>query len=320
MERYENEVDIERLSNVVAEIMRETAAMTDRGEPNERSGSLDPDAFGMAVLTRQGHCQVAGACDEAFPIQSISKVFSLTLALEALGNDVWKRVGREPSGDPYNSIIDLERHKGIPRNPFINSGALVVVDMLLDGAEGDGVPEPVRERLVQLTGEPSLPLDEVVLASEARGYANRALANLAKNFGNLRHSVDRVMAVYTRQCAVRLSCRQLARAGSYLTLDRIDARDDLGAREVRRVRRISSLMLTCGQYDGSGDFAFRVGMPAKSGVSGAILAIVPNTASVAIWSPGLDENGNSLVGTRALEILSERMGWSVFGASRIHET
>src|SRR5690606_14457976 len=144
------------------------------------------------------------------------------------------------------------------------------------------------------------------------GFANRAMANLAKSFGNLNHDVEDVMRAYVRQCATMLSCRQLARAGDYLMLDRADEAVDV--EQARRARRVSALMLTCGQYDGSGDFAFRVGLPAKSGVGGGILAVVPNLATIAVWSPGLDENGNSLLGTQALETLAERMDWSVFGS------
>jgi glutaminase len=312
-----HDVDHERLAEVIADIMSETRGIRERGEA--KSPDADLDAFGIAVLTQDGELHADGDADELFPIQSISKVFSLTLALELHSNAVWKRVGREPSGDPYNSIVDLERHEGIPRNPLINAGALVVVDMLLEGVSGEdssdfSPPEFVRRRLEDVLGA-KLSLDDEIVRSEEKGYINRALANLAKSFGNLEHEVDAVMSEYVRQCAIRLSCRQLAQAGRYLMLEQMG--DDLTAREVRRARRLNAVMLTCGHYDGSGDFAFRVGLPSKSGVAGAILAVAPNTASIAVWSPGLDENGNSLVGTHALEMLSEKMGWSIFGASGV---
>ncbi|HSP23863.1 MAG TPA: glutaminase A [Saliniramus sp.] len=307
-----HDIDHERLAEAIQDITTKTRGMTVRGEA--KLPDADLGAFGIAVLTRDGRMLAEGDADALFPIQSISKVFSLTLALEKHSNDVWKRVGREPSGDPYNSITDLERHEGIPRNPLINAGALVVVDMLLEGVPGDEPPEFVRRRLEEML-ETELSVSDEVVRSEEKGYVNRALANLAKSFGNLAHEVDPVMAEYVRQCAIELSCRQLARAGRYLMLEQ--TRDDLTAREVRRARRLNALMLTCGHYDGSGDFAFRVGLPSKSGVAGAILAIAPNIASIAVWSPGLDENGNSLIGTQALEMLSEKMGWSIFGASGV---
>jgi glutaminase len=312
--------DPERLASLVDEIVEEMIAIPEWGEASgylPELAEVDVRQFGMAVLTCDGDMAAGGAADEPFTLQSISKVFSLTLALEAFGDDVWERVGREPSGDPYNSIVDLERHRGHPRNPFINAGALVVVDMLLERRRGDAAPDFVRERLVELVGEDGLGVDEKVLQSEeSASFTNRALANLAKSFGNLRHEVDEVIAAYVRQCAIALTCRQLARAGRYLMLERVDPDAGVALDDVRRARRVASLMLTCGQYDGSGDFAFRVGLPAKSGVSGGILAVVPNIASVAVWAPGLDPNGNSLLGTLALERLAERMDWSVFGATK----
>ncbi|WP_185982683.1 glutaminase [Aureimonas mangrovi] len=303
------------LKSVLKEIVEETGKVA---EPGKATGNIpllskaDTKKFGIAVITREGEVAVAGDADEAFSLQSISKVFSLTLALEDQGTKVWERVGREPSGDPFNSIIDLERHKGFPRNPFINAGALVIVDMLLDGGNGKD-KDRVCELLKRLTGEDTIAVDEEVANSEeSSGFTNRALANFAKSFDNLNNEVDDVIHAYVRQCSLALSCRQLAKAGRYLMLEGVDPETGVGLSEPSRALRINSLMMTCGQYDGSGEFAFRVGLPAKSGIGGGILAIAPNVASIGVWSPGLDHNGNSLLGTLALERLSERMGWSVF--------
>ncbi|MCC5978066.1 MAG: glutaminase A [Salinarimonas sp.] len=291
----------------------------ERGRVRDGDDDSRLGAFGIAVHTADGTLVKAGDHGERFPIQSISKVFSLTLALERAGEDLWQRVGREPSGDPYNSIIDLERHHGIPRNPFINAGALVVIDVLLASESADErVPEPVRARIAALLGiedEAQWPdRNAEILDSFATGHVNRALAHLTQSYGNLHHPIDRIIDTYVHQCAVRLNCGELARAGRYLMQERLgDATDS--EQDVRMARRINALMLTCGQYDGSGEFAYRVGLPAKSGVSGGILAIVPNHASIAVWSPGLDESGNSALGTRALACLAEEMDWSVFGAS-----
>ncbi|MCO6390567.1 glutaminase [Aliihoeflea aestuarii] len=314
------DIDHERLKKVVEGIAVEIRKATEWGKAADyipELAKIDTKQFGIAVLTRDGQTIAGGDADTQFSIQSISKVFALAIALKAKGEKVWKRVGKEPSGDPYNSIIDLERHKGFPRNPFINPGALVVVDMLLEDRERDDLPDTVRDFIGDMIGDHAIGIDEDVVKSEhISGFTNKALANLAKSFGNLNHEVDDVMHVYVRQCAVALSCRQLAAAGRFLMLDREDIDDKVSKADAERARRINAVMLTCGQYDGSGDFAYRVGLPAKSGVGGGILAVVPNTATVAVWSPGLDDNGNSLLGTLALERLSQRMDWSIFGAVR----
>jgi len=297
--------------------------IADNAAEIERSGDAkDPDAepgpLGMAVALKDGGADddvlAAGASDVAFPIQSISKVFALSLALDALGDDLFQRVGREPSGDPFNSIVELERTDGIPRNPFINAGALVVSDAVLDARGEDATVRFVRER----SGEDAT-LDEEVLASEVEGGdLNRAILSFERHHGNLRRPVDAVLKSYVRQCAVRLDCRGLARAGLYLSDARRPADGDptdenrAAHRVARDRRRVLSLMTTCGHYDGSGDFAMRVGLPAKSGVGGGILAVVPGLGAVAAWSPNLDQHGNSLQAVRALEMLCHRMDWSLF--------
>ncbi|MEO3386977.1 glutaminase [Mesorhizobium sp. CAU 1741] len=313
MARQIGKVDKKKLEEVVAELVERIGIIEGFGRAAHHIDALaeiETDRFGIAVTTVDGTMVTGGEAEEPFPIQSISKVFALTLALRAFGDDVWKRVGREPSGDPFNSVVDLERHKGIPRNPFINPGAIVIVDMLLDIAKNAETPRTVRDLLAAEIGE-EVSVDRAVYDKESSaGFTNRAMANLCKSFDNLNHDVEAVMKPYVSQCAVALSCRQLALAGRYLMNGAGKTDQEPGD---LLARRINAMMLTCGQYDGSGDFAFRVGLPAKSGVGGGILAIAPDVASIAVWSPTLDENGNSLLGTLALEQLSERMGWSVFG-------
>ena len=311
-------MNTDQIEEIARAIIRDAAAKARPGTPTSKVPALadiDPDQLGMAILTRDGDLVSAGDAEKPFSIQSISKVFSLELALEAYGRDLWKRVGREPSGDPYNSIVDLERHEGIPRNPFVNAGALVVVDALLDLLSADEEVRAVIDFVSGLLdGEDFAINEEVARSDEEAGHMNRALISVAKHFGNIHNPVERVMDAYVHQCAIELSCLQLARVGRFLMLDGPDAASCRSGADARRARRIQSLMMTCGQYDGSGDFAYRVGLPAKSGVGGGILAIVPNTASIAVWSPGLDDSGNSLLGTLALEMLTDRIEWSVFGA------
>jgi glutaminase len=318
MAKKARKVDLDHLERVVEEIVRRMDVIEDFGKAADHVGGLgeiETDRFGIAVATVDGDLVLGGNAEVPFPIQSISKVFALTLALRAFGDAVWKRVGREPSGDPFNSIVDLERHKGIPRNPFINPGALVVCDIVLGRAKDHGGHADVRAFLEHHVGERKLGRRDEIVTEDGKGagFQNRAMANLAKAFDNLHHDVEAVMKLYAEQCAIELSCRQLALAGRYLMHDGVDGTAEDPDADARLSRRVNALMMTCGQYDGSGEFAYRVGLPAKSGVGGGILAIAPDTASVAVWSPTLDENGNSLLGTLALEQLATRMGWSVFG-------
>ncbi|MEZ5655802.1 MAG: glutaminase [Sphingobium sp.] len=306
------------LARIIDDIVTRMRAETERGEvatyvPGLASASLD--GFGIAIATADGRIFAGGDADKGFSIQSVSKVFALTMALGKVGDQLWSRVGREPSGTAFNSIIQLEHEKGIPRNPFINAGAIVVSDVLL----GDHQPrEAIGEilRFVRyLAGDDAITIDEEIARGENdTGFRNRALANYMTAFGNLLRPVDLVLGTYFHQCAIEMSCRQLALAGRYLMLD---GRHPDGGRVVslRRARRINSLMLTCGHYDASGDFAFRVGIPGKSGVGGGILSIVPGEASIAVWSPGLNASGNSMLGTLALEQLAEATNWSVFSSS-----
>lgn len=316
--REQRNIDLEELETAVADIAEAIAQSPERGTATKKIGALadvDTGKFGIAVFTRDGDMVTGGDADQPFSIQSISKLFSLELALEAYGNDLWKRVGREPSGDPYNSIVDLERHEGIPRNPFMNAGALVVVDMLLDKLSEEEELGAVTGFVQDLLEGEEVGIDEEVARSDqTAGDLNRALMSLAKHFGNFHNPIERVMDAYVRQCAIELSCRQLARVGRFLMLDGPDEKARRTGPAARRARRLMALMMTCGLYDGAGDFAYRVGLPAKSGVGGGILAIAPNTASIAVWSPGLDASGNSLLGTLALEMLTDRIDWSVFGA------
>jgi glutaminase len=317
MPRNRRPIDPAAIEAAVDAITRHALDCPDWGKATERISALrdiDTHQFGMAILTRDGDVIRGGAADKPFSIQSISKVFSLELALERLGDRLWERVGREPSGDPFNSIMDLERHEGFPRNPFINAGALVVVDALCDTVTEGSETEAVMDFVARLLGGRDFGINDAVARSdEEGGHLNRAMASMAKHFGNFRNDIDTVMKAYVRQCAIELSCVQLATVGRFLMLDGHDAAARRDGDAARRARRILSLMMTCGQYDGSGDFAYRVGLPAKSGIGGGILAIAPNTASIAVWSPGLDANGNSLLGTMALEMLTDRIDWSVFG-------
>ena len=305
------------LASAVAEIAHEMRARPDRGTVASYIPELacaDPGAFGIAVVAADGRVAAAGDADVAFSVQSITKVFTLTLALGMVGDKLWERVGREPSGNPFNSIVQLELERGIPRNPFINAGAIAVTDVILSGHKPSEALGQILDLVRDLADDPTISIDETVAASEKRtGFRNAALANFMKSFGVLQHPVDHVLGVYFHHCAIAMSCRQLALAGRYLAHGGINPSTGLAVVSPGRARRINAVMLTCGHYDGSGEFAYRVGLPGKSGVGGGILAVAPGKASIAVWSPGLDEAGNSHLGRIALERLTKRMGWSVFG-------
>ena len=310
-------VDLQALVDDIAARMRRE---TERGKPASyipQLASGDPRRFGLCVVPLEGPAATAGEADAAFSIQSISKVFTLTLALNTVGAKLWRRVGREPSGDPFNSIVQLESETGRPRNPFINAGAILVADVLLTGRRRAETVAEILAFMRRVAGDDAIAIDHSVAKSEAEtGFRNAALANFMKADGNLRCAAQRVLDVYFNQCAIAMSCRQLAMAGRYLANGGATPDDPEPVVTPDRARRIAALMLTCGHYDASGEFAFRVGIPAKSGVGGGILGVVPGVASIAAWCPGLDETGNSLIASRAFEALAAETGWSVFASRK----
>lgn len=299
------------------------AEVADRVEPHRGEGKVaayipalakvDPAKFGIAFADREGRVHGAGDCAEPFSIQSISKVFTLALTLERVGGRLWERVGREPSGSAFNSIVQLEREFGKPRNPLINPGAMVVTDQMIGTGSADAAIGDLLALLRDQARDDAVVVDDEVARSEsATGARNRALAWFMKSFGVLENEVETVLSAYFRHCALAMSCRQLARAASFLAFDGCDPGTGRQVIASRRARRINSVMMLCGHYDNSGEFAFRVGLPGKSGVGGGILAIAPGHGAIAVWSPGLNPSGTSAVGARALEEFVRRTGWSVF--------
>jgi glutaminase len=269
--------------------------------------------LGIAIALGDGSTYVAGDGDEPFSLQSISNIFTLSLTLGHVGAALWNHVGREPSGSPFNSIVQLEAEKGKPRNPLTNAGAIVVCDQLIGRDPPEEAVEEILEFLRERSGDQSVAIDQNVAMSESlAGSLNRSLAHFIAAYGNLSNPVEDVLSVYFRQCAVAMSCRQLARSALYLAFDGMDPVTRQEVVIPSRSRRINALMLTCGHYDNSGDFAFRIGLPGKSGSGGGILATVPGVGAVAVWSPGLNAARTSLAGAVLLEKLVERTGWSIF--------
>ncbi len=266
--------------------------------------------FGMAIKLVNGEEFHVGDAAEAFSIQSISKVVTLSLYIQKHGLEIGKRVGVEPSGTAFNSLVQLEYEQGIPRNPFINAGAIVIMDGLLS------IYEDIQQRMLEFVRKngknPDIYYDEEVAASEyATGYRNFALANFMKSFGNIDNDIYTVLDAYFHQCSIGMSCIDLVRCFYYLANQGVNA-DSKRILSPRETKRVNAIMLTCGTYDAVGDFAFRVGIPSKSGVGGGILGIIPKQMSIAVWSPELNAQGNSVLGMKALELFTTYTGISVF--------
>lgn len=274
-------------------------------------GQVKPDQFGIAIYSNDGALHIAGDAEAEFSIQSISKVFNLILAMQHYGEEIWARVGHEPSGQPFNSLVQLEYEAGIPRNPFINAGALVISDMNYSRI---AAPQyAMREFVRRLSGNPNLHYDHEVSDSEFETRArNAAMAYLMQSFGNFHNNVEDVLRYYFNNCSLRMSCVDLVKAFSFLANRGYCRHSDTRILSESDTKKINALMATSGLYDEAGNFAYRVGLPGKSGVGGGIVAIVPNQFSVCVWSPELNGAGNSLAGMAALEILTRRIGWSVF--------
>ena len=276
--------------------------------------NVNPEQFAMTLTLFDGTQYSVGCSDTLFSIQSISKVFSFTLALKCYRAELYKRIGREPSGNPFNSLVQLEYEHGIPRNPFINAGAINVTDSLISFYEDDETAyKEVLEFIQSIADNTSINSDTLVASSEMQhGYRNLALANLMKSFDNLDNDTIDVVQTYFKHCAIEMNTKMLSRSMLYLANDGTDPITGAGYISPSQSKRINAVMLTCGHYDASGDFAYRVGLPAKSGVGGGIVAVVPKCMGICVWSPGLNEQGNSLVGTKALELFTTKTGLSIF--------
>ncbi len=275
-------------------------------------GKVSGEKLGIAVCLSSGEIIKAGDADEAFSIQSISKALSLTLAMALYEpEEIWAKVGKEPSGQAFNSLIQLELEQGIPRNPFINAGAIVVADLLFSRLSAP--KQRLLEFVRQLSGESHIVYDKIVAASELmHSDRNAAIAYLMRSFGNFDNEVIPVLNNYFHACALKMSCVDLAKTFSYLANGGISGQTGKRIISAQQTKQLNALLATCGLYDGAGDFAYRVGMPGKSGVGGGIVAVIPQEMTIAVWSPELDKSGNSLAGTAALEILTTKLGKSIF--------
>jgi len=273
--------------------------------------SVDPNKFGVNLTTLNGQDYTFGDAEEKFSIQSIAKILSLTLAYNLKGEALWERVGVEPSGTPFNSLVLLEYNKGIPRNPMVNAGALVICDILV--SELPNAKIDFLEFARKVSGNPNLDYSKRIAESEKlTSYTNKAVINLMKSFGNIKNDIDVVMDFYFNLCSIEMTCKELSRTFLFLTNDGIDPLTKERISSTSKSKRINAIMLLCGFYDEAGEFAFRVGLPGKSGVGGGIVAILPDSYSIAVWSPRLNEKGNSNKGMKFLEMFTTETQTSIF--------
>jgi len=302
------------LQAIIDEIREEVAPLLTQGKVADyipELGKVKPDQFGMAVSLLNGQTFETGQSRDNFSIQSISKVFALTKAFAQWGDQLWVKVGKEPSGNPFNSLVQLEREAGKPRNPFINAGALVVADSIVSRFSAPS--EMILDFMHEISGNKGLEKDLNVYQSEKdHGHRNAALAHFMKSYDNMDSDVQDVINFYFGHCSVRMNCFDLAHAFLYLANHGKHPLTGKVYLTASQAKRVNSLMLTCGMYDAAGDFAFRVGLPGKSGVGGGIAAIIPGYMSIGVWSPGLDKHGNSLAGIKALELFTTKTGISIF--------
>ncbi|QXP52305.1 glutaminase [Cellulophaga sp. HaHa_2_1] len=302
-----------KYSDILHNIQLEINKVSDRGQVASyipELSKIDPHKFGMHIIDANRNEFSVGDSQESFSIQSISKVLSLSQAIGLIGEDLWTRVDVEPSGDPFNHLSLLEQENGIPRNPLINAGAIVVADILVSKLKNP--KEDFLTYIQDISGDKSINFDANVAASEKEtGFRNYAAANLLKSYGNLHNDVDTVLDFYFHQCSLALNCIQLTKL-FFVFMNRGKCLQNKTYLTTSQVKRINALMLTCGFYDEAGEFAFEVGLPGKSGVGGGIVALLPDNYCVATWSPGLNKKGNSKLGMLALEMLTTATKQSIF--------
>ena len=298
---------------IIEDVYQEILPYSQKGKQADYIPALakvNPDQFGMCLHTVTGEEYPFMQADERFSIQSISKVLSLAMCLSIKGESLWQRVGKEPSGTAFNSLVQLEIEKGIPRNPFINAGAIVLSDILLTELENpeDDFLKFVRSLCEDQTVDYNM---EVALSERETGYLNAAIANMLKYHGTIENDIEDVLMFYFKMCSVEMSCRQLSRA--FLAFTNHAPFEYAGYKlSQSRIKRLNAVMQTCGFYDEAGEFSYLVGLPGKSGVGGGIVAVYPMRYAVAVWSPRLNSKGNSVMGMKALELLTTQTQESIF--------
>lgn len=298
---------------IIEEVRSEVLPLLGKGQVANyipELAKIDPNKIGISICDINGDIYSTGDSKTPFSIQSISKLFTLCLALKLEDGKLWKRVGMEPSGTAFNSLVLLEEESGVPRNPFINAGAIVITDIILEKSKHPS--DSILNFMHEITKNKSIKFNDTVAVSERKhGHRNAALTYLMKDYGNIHKDVEEVLNLYCSHCSLELDCEDLARA-SYFLINKGKDVDGKVVLEPRDVKRVNSLMMTSGLYNNAGKFAFEVGLPAKSGVGGGIVGVLPGEFTISVWSPELNETGNSLIGMKAMELFTTKSGLSVF--------
>jgi glutaminase len=305
---------VDNYKKIIEDIYLEIKNIDDIGKvPNyiNELSTVNPDNFGINITKIDRESFGVGDFDKKFSIQSISKIFALTLAYKLEGTKIWERVDVEPSGNPFNSLLQLEADRGKPRNPFINAGAIVICDVLVSHLENP--KEDFLNFCRELSNNKNLNYSKKIAQSEKiSGFRNIALCNFIKSFGNIKNDVDQVLDFYFHICSLEMSCKELSEITLFLADDNFTTHKGNKVLSMSEAKRMNAILLTCGFYDESGEFAFRVGLPGKSGVGGGIVAIHPDKYCIAVWSPKLNVKGNSFKGVLFLEKFTTRTASSIF--------
>lgn len=300
--------------SLIEEVYEEVQQLNLRGKLADyipELSTVNPENYGICLIDREGNAYGTGHYQTPFSIQSISKVFTLSMVYDYLKGSLRRRVDVEPSGNPFNSLVQLENEKGIPRNPFINAGALVVTDALISL-----YPKPeeaIKQFIRDISCEEHVRVNHEVHQSEmGHSSRNRALANFMKSFNNIDNNIDRIIEVYSYHCSIEMSCFELAKSFQYFCNSGYSPYCKRQILDNSSTKRISAMMLTCGFYDEAGEFAYKVGLPGKSGVGGGVAAVLPGAFSIAVWSPELNPKGNSVKAIKTLELLTDKLKISLF--------
>jgi len=299
---------------IIQEVYTDLSQTKNQGQPASyipELANVNPDKFGIHFCSLDGDHYGLGDHQEKFSCQSIIKVISLCLAFKSEGVKIWKRVGVEPSGTAFNSLVQLEYEQGIPRNPFINAGAIVICDILLSRFKNPKIE--FIEFVRHLAYNSDIDYNPKIAESEkAHAYRNAALINMMKSFDNIENPIEEVLDFYYDICSIEMTCEELAKTFLLFANNGCIPSSKERIITTSQSKRINAIMQCCGFYDEAGEFSFKVGLPGKSGVGGGIVAVHPGKYSVVVWSPPLNKKGNSYKGILALEMFTTKSELSIF--------